>query len=234
MVTRILIALCLLATVAQGQVARKVFRPDIGSATFGTGLVGYWPLDELVTDRSGSMNTGVVVSGVTAVGVPMGNGASFATGRVNLTNTNMPTLGNPISVAFWVNFNATNTNQRTLDVYYYFALEMNGGNMRGVLYFPSAAFIRTTGEKVAPRRWNHFALVSDGTSYLTIYLNGKPTTSTTKGADNGTRRQLTMGYANPAAPTEYLNGSLDDVRLYNRALPRSEVLSLYYSRRPTQ
>ena len=53
MVTRILIALCLLATVAQGQVVRKVLRPDLGSPTFGTGLTAWLPVDSTVCRASG-------------------------------------------------------------------------------------------------------------------------------------------------------------------------------------
>jgi hypothetical protein len=38
---------------------------------------------------------------------------------------------------------------------------------------------------------------------------------------------LCLGSKKPAAQSDYLNGYLDDVRIYNRALSSDEILKLY-------
>jgi hypothetical protein len=91
MITRILIALCLLATVAQGQVVRKVLRPDLGAVTNGTGMVLWMPCEETngvrLADISGAGNSGTI-AGSLQFQRKTGN---YIKNTSSLTYVNLPT-----------------------------------------------------------------------------------------------------------------------------------------------
>ncbi|MFK8110684.1 MAG: DUF4347 domain-containing protein [Rubripirellula sp.] len=76
-----------------------------------------------------------------------------------------------------------------------------------------------TGEVLTPGVWNHVATTFDGTSYK-VFVNGSQVHSTTSFAGRtpvGTNR-IDIGRID-----NYFEGSLDDVRIYNRALSASEI-----------
>ena len=78
--------------------------------------------------------------------------------------------------------------------------------------------------------WAHLAGTWDG-SNIRLYVNGIQQSSTpavTGTSVNNTNYNLTIGLAaNYAAP--YFNGSIDEVRIYNRALSAQEILLHYQS-----
>jgi hypothetical protein len=61
-------------------------------------------------------------------------------------------------------------------------------------------------------------------------MDGQPMTTTTQGVPasiyNGTAH-LTIGMNQEPGGTSYFSGSLDDIRVYNRALSAAEVAALY-------
>lgn len=74
--------------------------------------------------------------------------------------------------------------------------------------------------------WTHVAITYDRTSNtLTIYKNGvQVAKSTTFGAWNGANTGLEFG---GVTNTAFLNGYIDDVRLFSRGLTASEVAAYY-------
>jgi hypothetical protein len=92
--------------------------------------------------------------------------------------------------------------------------------------------------------WFHFALVFDGTQpefgRLQLYLNGLPVRNgertiigTIGTAPMNSSQNLTIGAGhatrNPQVPNNCYNGSLSDIRIYNRALTASKILAIYAS-----
>ncbi len=53
-----------------------------------------------------------------------------------------------------------------------------------------------------------------------------------KGSINNTQ-PLTIGFSRAGAVNRYFNGSMDEVRIYNRALTAEDVLKLYNNGGPT-
>ncbi|HEY4518517.1 MAG TPA: LamG domain-containing protein [Candidatus Paceibacterota bacterium] len=97
-----------------------------------------------------------------------------------------------------------------------------------ILYLDNTAALAYTFGASAKhaKRWVHYAATWDG-SIVSLYGDGKLVATTTQTA--------TLTYTNPAAPrigdddstSHQFRGSLDDVRVYNRAITAAEAKRLY-------
>jgi hypothetical protein len=85
-----------------------------------------------------------------------------------------------------------------------------------------------TGGTIGTGSWAHLAGTYDG-SYVRMYLNGVQTATgsqTISGTIASSTNTLTFGYAT-AANVSYLDGIIDEARLYNQALSSTEISNLY-------
>ena len=89
-------------------------------------------------------------------------------------------------------------------------------------------------------QWNHIVYVSTGSAYK-IYINGiekimgvlQGTNSGDWFSDTNNRDNISVGGAVTSAGLSHVfNGSISDVRIYNRALSAVEVKQLYMRGRP--
>jgi hypothetical protein len=209
------------------------------------GLVAYYPLNGNANDSSGNGNNGTVVGAVPATdrfGNP--NGCYSFNGNsqyIYAPADNMPT--GPRTISLWFNANEVATEPQLLGY---------GGNGCGDSFFMGL----NTGT-VGPgfdvsshcnvyqlevpyttpptNAWYQWIVVMDDVG-MTFYINGQPIgslTGTTVTYVAGT--QLGLGViSSPGGVVPYtdvnvgyLNGYLDDVRIYNRALCSNEVSQLY-------
>jgi hypothetical protein len=87
-----------------------------------------------------------------------------------------------------------------------------------------------TNQAVPGGQWVHLALVNTGTTN-TVYMNGAALKTTTNGTFVNTGVDLLIGARRDSSNTStsyYLpSGSIDDVRIYGRALTISEISSIY-------
>ncbi|MCB9463428.1 MAG: BNR-4 repeat-containing protein [Candidatus Eisenbacteria bacterium] len=101
------------------------------------------------------------------------------------------------------------------------------------VYFGRPAFtVRTAdsrggvfdGPHIVPNKWQHLAATYDGAK-LEVYLNGIKSSTVVEqsGSLPWAGQPLSLGWSPPA----FLNGRTDDVRVYSRALPASEILAHY-------
>jgi hypothetical protein len=202
-----------------------------------SGLVGYWTFNgadtnwntNKVTDVSGQENTGTMISMSTTtspVGGVVGQGLKFdGNGYVKI---NSDILGTGIiTMSLWANVASVNTGANLIEnaagngaVKTFFTIQTNydrilfssdGGNS----YMSPMPAVNSTINK-----WVHYVVtrLSDGTT--TMYRNGAiiggPASSGTP-ATGAIQVYLGAGF----------NGSMDDVRIYNRALSASEITQLY-------
>jgi hypothetical protein len=79
--------------------------------------------------------------------------------------------------------------------------------------------------------WHHFAYTYDGTTHR-LYVDGAEAGNSTAAPQTAQVTSLVFGRWN-GGPAEYFAGSLDDVRIYTRTLPASEVLALFQGARPS-
>jgi len=95
----------------------------------------------------------------------------------------------------------------------------------GVLHYICSTNVFSTNQ------WHFVAGTYDGTN-LNLYIDGKSVAApvtVTGPIDYGTGTNASIGRDSQyvSSPTEYLNGMIDDVRVYNRALAASEIQQLY-------
>lgn len=114
-----------------------------------------------------------------------------------------------------------------------YILYYNGGaNARFELQNSNGAIfptITTATGSVAQNTWYHVAGTCDVSGNAVLYLNGfsKATGSLRTDVTTNNNRSVTFGAAFDAPTTQYyLNGLLDDLRVYNRVITAAEVKTL--------
>ena len=214
--------------------------------TVSSGLVGWWPLDEgtglVAHDVSGQGNnvmwsgTPSSPSGTYYTRGEIGSAAGYFNGTDNvLTVGTQPVYAftGPFTISMWIN----PASARTVGIVSRenFKNDGNNGYLLG-LTPPNAQFclVGNDGAKYACANgsgvgvgvWTLLTTVYDGTN-MSIYVNGtlnsQVASSLTPPATNGS---LVFGIIEQGNPSRF-NGSLEDIRVYNRALSASEISSLY-------
>jgi concanavalin A-like lectin/glucanase superfamily protein len=199
-----------------------------------SGLVGAWGFDETsgatATDRSGKGNTGTITGATRTTTGKFGGALTFSgTGKwVTIPDSTSLHLTTGLTIEGWMNPTANGAGSwRAM------AVKETTGGLSWALYpfgdngFPSAhAFtsselwaVGTT--KPALNTWTHVAATYDGTT-IRLYLNGvQNATRAQTGALVASTQPLRLG--GDAIWSEWFQGTLDEIRVYNRALSASEI-----------
>jgi len=83
---------------------------------------------------------------------------------------------------------------------------------------------------VTDGNWHHVMIVVDHTAnFLYMYIDGSVATSTGISTVGSTTNVRNLDFGNDAS--NYFNGTMDDIRIYNKALSAAEVTALYNSGR---
>ena len=201
-----------------------------------TGLVGNWKLDEpsgaAIADSSGYGNGGNLVGGFGRTTPPPAitfsdpNAATFdGTAYSILGITGIPANNAPQTISVWVNLTSNAGVQN-------FVTLINGGSGSAVqvgIRNPNVVVWSYGGGTLASApltgtgAWHHITYTYDGTTHR-LYLDGVAGTPTTNPPQTSTPTQTYLGSYDGA--NEFLQGALDDVRVYNRALSPAEVTTL--------
>ena len=194
---------------------------------FSNGLVGYWKMDEAsgdAVDSSGNGYTGTV-TGTTVTSGKYGNARSF-NGSERITTTNAQQLAD-FTVSVWFKDNGVVTDyERLVDKSYAggFWLGRNGSSASswggGILEANAPYGIFGT---FTDGQWNHMVSIRRGTTHE-LYANGTLVASNTVSASllDTTAIQIGNGTTNQGA-----TATIDETRIYNRALSPKEVRDLY-------
>ena len=214
--------------------------------TDDSGLVSYWPMDELSNDTCPGGedacdvkgNNEGVVTGTSIVDGRYNKARSFNGSSDYVQVNNDPTIqitGNQ-TISLWLypnNFSSrknpynkayggegTITQETNGSLNYYYGT--NGGN--------SSPYqgVGTTSGALTANTWNHVVLVRNLTTMqISWYINGSHNSTTTASYASATAGSSNLyigaGYAG------YYDGKIDEVMLFNRALSLSEVQALYNS-----
>lgn len=215
-----------------------------------SGLVGYWPLTEgsgsSTVDRSGNGNNG------TWEGTPIGsNNTYYTSGKVGGYagafdgSTDYIYLGNPsilqvtsFTVSAWIERSAISSYTRLFANY-------NGNGNTGAFVMLAAGnanlgcnTVNSGGSVSAATSptnslsnlgtWYFVACTYNGTT-LTLYINGVSQGSITAGVPSYLNNYpFYIGAAGSSTATEnWWPGSINDLRLYGRALSPAELVALY-------
>jgi hypothetical protein len=215
------------------------------------GLVGYWTFDEgsgtQAADSSGlggtaTLNTGAAwtTNTVLGTGALLLNAASAAS--VSVPDSAALDISGDLTITMWVKHNslpAANSwmyylekGQNNQENYGFGAYSDTNGTR---LFFEfldatgtSRYFPQGTGLMLNTTAWRHVAVVFDHThSQLSFYIKGQlvSTLPVAQSLTVGTS-PLVIGQQNISGYEFYLNGFIDDLRIYNRALSASEINAL--------
>ena len=228
--------------------------------TPASGLVGYWKFDNAsgttATDNSGNGNNGALVGDATW-GIGYLNGGLSLDGQsgyVRVPSTpNLEQVSNAVTICAWINFgtNITYTAGDMQDVVrkvisestnlppysaYDLVIQSFGNRILEVRMGVTRASDLTRGTSGWSKAhtygyWYHLAGVYDG-STVQIYVNGVLESSTSfSGTLLQTSQPLCIGRYGTVG--EAMNGIVDDLHLYNRALSATEIETLFNANRPS-
>ncbi len=211
-----------------------------------TGLVGYWKLDSMnstnyTKDFSGYGNDGNLGGGSAAasphiVNGKVGGGMEFddADDYINVGDAIFePLITGNITIETWVYWKGNGTTVDFITSKEKEQYEIHTGSLNNnIRWLPrTGVALDSPAESFQPNQWNHIAVTYDsGTSSGNVYINGANTSimQTGTGALEQTAAPFYIGRRyNTQFGAFYFNGTIDDVRVYNRSLSAAEVKSQY-------
>jgi len=210
------------------------------------GLVAYYPFNGNSNDESGNGNHGVL------------NGATLSTNRFGTANSSVSFSQNPSymtapggalptgqqakTLSFWLK---AETLSGVLPAVVSFGGVNSAGNAFGIGYGPnssgSGAYfwghgVDVTGtSQISSNVWCQLVATFDGNGSVLLYQNAQNVGAIPNSGLNTTSSGLYVGRWRPedfSGFVSQLNGQIDDIRVYNRALSASEVDQLYSAEAP--
>ena len=217
-----------------------------GAATSASaGLVAHWPgdgnTDELVAGRNASLNNGATYGpGFVGQAFSLDGSNDF----VSVADDPAWTLGtNAFTVSLFVKFDAVRSGSSGQLPNVFIGHDNGGGATNKWIFYATAnalyfhangngSVFLSPGANFSPvvDEWTHVAITRSG-NVFTFYANGGPlgTANSSVNIPNPTV-PLTFGQAEGLG---YLNGSLDDVRIYDEALDSDAITALANIPEPT-
>jgi hypothetical protein len=221
------------------------------------GLVSYWKFDEGTGSMSAESTTygGPAFFRGNTTWSPGGfTGAKFfnpysitldgVSDWVELNPSGIPAFGAAKSISIWFTYqNNLTSGQRLITLWsggsirraLFVQVNPNGGSL--AVYYAAIGGAVSSNSIVITRRdgWHHVVVVHDGL-YLSAYFEGVlvygpvaaqgPLDSITY-ASLGVSPQTFVSDGGTNTMGNYLNGQIDDVRIYNRAITQAEVTALF-------
>jgi hypothetical protein len=198
-------------------------------------LVGWWKFDEgsgtVAHDSSGKGNDGTASGNPAWVTGHFGAALGFDGSNDYLDCGNNPSLNlTTWTVAFWLNVNQ-NKNYNGFVIKGLDAAENYEvlGFADGSFHFPitftdgSRTFLNSPAGAIVPGEWAHFAYSYDSKEGRKLYKNGVSIFAAAESkTPQASTASLTIGNEQPMS--RYVDGVMDDVRIYNHALTEGEIL----------
>jgi hypothetical protein len=215
----------------------------ITHAGLSDGLVAYYPFNGNANDESGNGNNGRAVGATLDVDrFGKQNSAYLFDGSSNyiqLVNSGTLAIGlQSYSIAAWVKpVSPTNSgrifSKGSSGCVTGYMMRMggpDGNNLHLENAFNGQCYIYFySNQTIVDGNWHFVVGVVDRAVGAKIYIDGKLDSSQaldTSAYDLSNSRNPTMG-VNDVDASEHFNGDIDEVRVYNRALPASEIQQLY-------
>jgi hypothetical protein len=199
-------------------------------------LVGWWKFDEgsgtTANDSSGNENHGTFNGDPQWVNGKFGKALKFDGSADYLAAPDSESLdinGDQLSIVAWINGESWSLAKHIVrkiadepaSPIYVFRVQPD--QVRAILS-TSAGNTTIQGTTVLPtNEWIHVALAYDG-GEARIYVNGQlDVSSNVSGEITQSNNELRIGLGDPAG---YFHGTIDDVRIYNKALTQEEIQAI--------
>jgi hypothetical protein len=209
------------------------------------GLVAYYPFNGNTNDESGSGNNASLNSAtLTSSRFLINNNAYLFNGtdsKINAPSSASWNFGSgDFCVSAWINATSIGTARIVSSGYeadglvWALGLGSNaawGSGIRMNFYNFTTWFVDYNSNEITYTvgEWAHIAIVKSGT-LLTFYFNNAPCGTATISTVSNSNSILTIGARqiwNADSFTEFFNGKIDDIRIYNRALNTQEIHAIY-------
>ena len=202
------------------------------SAPAPAGLVGAWGFNAgsgtTAADSSGQGNNGVVNGATWTTGGRYGGGLVFdgVNDRVDVANTASLALSGGMTIEAWVNPTTTTgwcsvvVKERPKGRAY--SLYASNAASRPSSYLRLKSDVSIAGPSALPIGvWSHLVTTFDGTTHR-LYVNG---TQVAAVASSGKLSQSgqPLRFGGNTVFSEWFSGTLDEIRIYNRALTPAEI-----------
>ncbi|MFZ3077992.1 MAG: DUF2341 domain-containing protein, partial [Candidatus Aenigmatarchaeota archaeon] len=202
-----------------------------------TGLVGSWHFTNNDTsDSSGYGNNGVQNGGVNCSVVgKFGTGCSFngVNGYVDAGNGASIGLTDNYTLEAWIKIAGSPSDGRgtivskSMSYYLQYIPSGSGWNISWYHYGRTPAAYQNSNSLLQSGNWYHVVLVSSSAQDI-LYINGAmDATAGVSGSITATSYDLAIGGETYTSPYRYFNGTIDEVRVYNRSLSAAEIAEQY-------
>jgi hypothetical protein len=197
-----------------------------------TGLVAHWPLDGNLLDAQGSNDltynggTAPFVSGQVFSALQFNGDQQATPGVHSIGSTSLfPEAGNPFSVSFWVNTNATGTA---------ISVSTTGTGNRDFQFLVNESDVEiharnssiTGNIDVSDGSWHHIVVVWDETDFTWHVDNVQQSPNISVGVTSELTDFITIGARTTSLDSQY-TGAIDDVRIYNIPIDAATILALF-------
>ncbi len=208
-----------------------------------TNLVSHWSFNNNAID-SINANNGTAV-GVTATSGVKGvdNTAYYFDGvddYIEVPDSDSLDVGNSLTISVWVKptdldsrYNIYKASNDTTANAMWLEIGTSDTYTNGVSTAIQGFFLTRKSDIIIPNVWQHIVYTRNGTgSTHALYINGVlkewDATSTTNYSNNNIPKLI--GARTPT--TQLFKGSMDEMRIYNRALTQPEITALYNFEKP--
>jgi Concanavalin A-like lectin/glucanases superfamily len=237
-------------TVTVTDTITKTIIDTLNDVNLSSGLIAYYPFNGNANDTSGNNLNGTITGGVTFSNDVAGNPNSAATfdgstGYILVPDNANLFQTNAVTVSFLVNLtNPSNRQAFVSNINFNDASGLSYSVQIGAVNFPKFGVANDSvgctivsndpnsviysADPMAPNKWYHFLCIFSD-SLQEFFVNGTLNTAVTRDFANlnhcGTTKQLVIGawWSGDLIP---LSGSIDELRIYNRALNQDEINKL--------
>jgi hypothetical protein len=199
------------------------------------GLVGYWPFNgpdidgNLAYDRSAGGNNGTITGSAALIDGKVGQGINFD-GADDFVNLGTGLNQQVVTVTVWVKPNTMASIKSVLSKARVYEMDIADGANYLSCYIGNGTNWATshahTASSYTVGSWTFFACVYDGTN-LTAYQDGIPGTTVQPEYSPPGSSSNGIAIGRYGGGSYYFNGTIDEVRIYNRALEPEEIQRLY-------
>ncbi len=208
----------------------------LGAST--SGLVGYWNFDEnsgtVASDSSGNGNLGQLTNGASWTSGKIGSGVVFdgVDDRVLIGNPSALNFGTgqDFTISVWIKGLDTTQAQKIISK----RSSSDGYQLR---FNSPGSFIwridepATITDTIAPAHplnglWRHIVTGRSGSQHF-LYIDGTLVKTSTDNTSESVQSTENLSIGNDQGSNEAFNGSVDEVRIYNRGLSAQEIIDIY-------
>jgi hypothetical protein len=207
-----------------------------------SGLVGYWRLEEgsgsTAKDSSGYGNDGILYNNPTWLEGMFGSALSFnGSNYVEIPNSSVFNITEEMSVETWFyaeqNQPTGGSNQIVQRLDWsnnkgFFLREGNQSNHIVAFYVANGTHWVSVSYSVSPGKWYHVVGSVKSNDKIKLYVNGSLVAEYPFVGNivQETNKNIRIGYEDSGAA---FNGTIDEVKIWNRSLTQDEIKMLYQS-----